>query len=140
MYEFQLAREPTFALMEYTDNVPSSAAALPVATQLEDGKTYYWRVRVIEPAVGEWSQVGIFTVMIPVIPPTPTPTPPVTPTIILPTPTVILPTPTVVIPTQPTPTTVKEEISPAYIWAIIIIGAILVIAVIVLIVRTRRTV
>jgi hypothetical protein len=78
--------------------------------------------------------------MIPVIPPTPTPTPPVTPTIILPTPTVILPTPTVVIPTQPTPTTVKEEISPAYIWAIIIIGAILVIAVIVLIVRTRRTV
>jgi len=33
-----------------------------------------------------------------------------------------------------------EEIATAYIWAIIIIGAVLVIAVIVLIVRTRRTV
>jgi hypothetical protein len=32
------------------------------------------------------------------------------------------------------------EIAPTYIWAIIIIGAILVIAVIVLIVRTRRSV
>jgi hypothetical protein len=42
----------------------------------------------------------------------------------------------IVIPPAPTP----EEIAPGYIWAIIIIGAVLVIAVIVLIVRTRRTV
>jgi hypothetical protein len=137
-YEFQLAKEPEFALMVYTANGTTSSAALPVATRLEDGKTYFWRVRAITPAVGEWSQVGIFTVAIPV---TPTPTPPVTPTVtIVPTPTITLPQPTVtvIIPTS-TPAPV-EKISPAYIWAIIIIGAVLVIAVIVLIVRTRRSV
>ncbi len=139
-YQFQLSKEPSFALIVYTDNVTSSGAALPVAKRLTDGDTYFWRVRAITPAVGEWSQVGIFTIAIPVTPPPTTPIPPVTPTIILPTPsiTVTVPQPTVIIPTS-TPAPV-EKISPAYIWAIIIIGAVLVIAVIVLIVRTRRTV
>jgi hypothetical protein len=139
LYEFQLAKGATFAVLVYSDNTTTSGESLPVTIELEDGQQYYWRVRVVEPSVGEWSQVGIFTVMIPV--PTPT-TPPVTPTVILPTPTVIVPTqpaPTVTV-IVPTPTTETKEISPAYIWAIIIIGAILVIAVIVLIVRTRRSV
>jgi hypothetical protein len=136
MYEFQLAKEPEFALMVYTANATTSSAALPVATQLEDGKTYFWRVRAISPAVGEWSEVGIFTVAIPV---TPTATPTVTQPPVTTTATVITtPTVTVIIPTT-TPAPV-EKISPAYIWAIIIIGAVLVIAVIVLIVRTRRSV
>jgi hypothetical protein len=145
MYTFELARDPSFALMEYTEDTPSSSAALPVATQLERGKTYFWRVKALTPAEGEWSQVGIFTVA--ELPPTPEPTPTITPTIILPTPTINLPTPTITMP-QPTvtvilPTTTEapvEEIGTAYIWAIIVIGAVLVIAVIVLIVRTRRTV
>jgi NADH:ubiquinone oxidoreductase subunit 6 (subunit J) len=55
---------------------------------------------------------------------------------------------TVEIPEQPTPTSttitqppqVVEKISEGYIYAIIIIGAVLVIAVIILIVRTRRSV
>jgi hypothetical protein len=137
MYEFQLASDPEFLLPVYSVNTTTSGALMPIAKPLTDGDTYFWRVRVIEPAVGEWSQVGIFTVTIPVTPTTPTVEP--TTTIILPTPTVIVtqPQPTVIV---PTPTTTTKEISPAYIWAIIIIGAVLVIAVIVLIVRTRRSV
>jgi hypothetical protein len=138
MYEFQLSKGATFTVLAYTDNVSSAGASLPVAMKLEDGQQYYWRVRVIAPAVGEWSQVGIFAIAIPV---TPTPTPPVTPTFTVPMPsiTVTAPQPTVTV-IVPTPTTETKEISPAYIWAIIIIGAVLVIAVIVLIVRTRRSV
>jgi hypothetical protein len=137
MYEFQVASDPEFLLPVYSVNVTGSGALMPIAKPLTDGDTYFWRVRVIEPAVGEWSQVGIFTVAIPVTPPTSTVEP--TTTIILPTPsiTVTVPQPTVIV---PTPTTETKEISPAYIWAIIIIGAVLVIAVIVLIVRTRRSV
>jgi hypothetical protein len=137
-YRFELAKEPTFALLVYTDDVPGSGAALPVATQLERGRTYYWRVKALTPAEGEWSQVGIFTVA--ELPPTPTPTPTITPTIILPTPTITLPQPTVTVVLPTTSEAPVEEIATPYIWAIIIIGAVLVIAVIVLIVRTRRTV
>jgi hypothetical protein len=136
LYEFQLSKEASFLFTVFTENVTSAGESLPVAFKLDDGTQYYWRVRVIAPTVGEWSSVGVFTVAIPVTPP---PTTPVTPTIILPTPsiTVTVPQPTVIV---PTPTTQKTEVSPAYIWAIIIIGAVLVIAVIVLIVRTRRSV
>jgi NADH:ubiquinone oxidoreductase subunit 6 (subunit J) len=38
------------------------------------------------------------------------------------------------------PAEAAEAIAPGYLWAVIIIGAVLVIALIVLIVRTRRTV
>jgi hypothetical protein len=136
MYEFEISKEASFVVTIFSENVTAAGESLPVAFKLEDGEQYYWRVRVVEPAVGEWSQVGVFSVAIPVPPPTTTVAPP---TIILPTPsiTVTVPQPTVIV---PTPTTTTKEISPAYIWAIIIIGAVLVIAVIVLIVRTRRSV
>jgi hypothetical protein len=141
-YRFELAKEPEFALIVYTADVTSSSAALPVATTLERGKTYFWRVKALTPAEGEWSEVGIFTVA--EEEPTPSPTPTITPTFTVPMPTIYAtvtapqPTVTVVIPT--TTEAPVEEIATAYIWAIIIIGAVLVIAVIVLIVRTRRTV
>jgi trimeric autotransporter adhesin len=135
-YEFQLATEPSFTLMTYTTNTTSSGAALPAAKSLTPGETYFWRVRAITPAVGEWSEVGNFMIAVPV-----TPTPPITPPTVTTTATVITtPTLTVINPTPATSTNIVEKISPAYIWAIIIIGAVLVIAVIVLIVRTRRTV
>jgi len=53
------------------------------------------------------------------------------------------PQPPVVVEENPTPNitlTVPEAETPGYIWAIIAVGAILTIAVIVLIVRTRRVV
>jgi hypothetical protein len=56
------------------------------------------------------------------------------PQITIPTPTFNLPQVTVVIPTQPV------QATPAYIWVIVAVGAILTIAVIVLIIRTRRVV
>jgi hypothetical protein len=136
-YEFQISKESSFTFLVFTDNATSAGESLPVAFKLDDGVQYYWRVRVIAPAVGEWSQVGVFTVSIPVTPPPTSPAPTPTYTIPFPSITVTVPQPTVII---PTPTEVTKEISAPYIWAIIIIGAVLVIAVIVLIVRTRRSV
>jgi hypothetical protein len=132
MYEFQLSEGTAFAITLVSEQTASSGIKPNV--DLTPGKTYFWRVRALEPVAGDWSEVGNFTVAEPA---TPAP-PPVTitsvpqPTIVIPAPE---PAPTIIV-TQPA----KEEISPAYIWAIIIIGAVLVIAVIVLIVRTRRSV
>ncbi|MDD5127603.1 MAG: hypothetical protein PHR43_05885, partial [Dehalococcoidales bacterium] len=106
--------------------------------ELEAGTTYYWAVKATKPVAGAFSAVANFTVA--VAPEATTAAPPVVITQV-PAPTIVLTQPPVtttniVIP-QPTP---APQIAPAYIWAVIIIGAILVIAVIVLIVRTRRTV
>ena len=93
---------------------------------LEYGQTYYWHVRAItSDTKGNWANNVITVRQAPVTPPPPvvvkeTPAP------------VITVTPNVVIPPAPAP------ITPAFIWAIVIIGGVLVIAVIVLIVRTRR--
>jgi len=98
--------------------------------------TYFWRVRVSSPIKSQYSEVRRFTVekstvtppVIVEIPPAP-PTPQITVTVPPPTKVEIPPAP-------PAP----APITPAYIWAIIIIGAILVIALVILIVRTRRVV
>jgi len=102
---------------------------------LEDGKTYFWRVKALAPVEGDWSSIANFTVALPVETST---TPQVTVTQV-PAPSFTItqpPATSIVMPTQPP----DEVINPAYIWVIIIIGAVLVIAVIVLIVRTRRSV
>jgi hypothetical protein len=106
------------------------------------GETYYWKVRVNSPVYGPWSEVRSFSVEEPAAAVAPAPQitvqapPAVTPTITVPAPVVTVPAPqvTVEVPEAEVPPT------PSYIWAIIAIGAILVIAVIVLIVRTRRPV
>jgi len=101
--------------------------------------TYYWMVKALEPVEGDWSAIANFTVEKEAAPPAATP-PVVITQVPAPNITVTAPAPapatTITIPPveQPAP------ITPAFIWAVIIIGAILVIAVIVLIVRTRRTV
>ncbi len=130
MYEFQLDTGTTFTAPMVSEQT-ATTAIMPNVT-LEEGRSYFWRVRALEPVPSEWSAIGTFVVAVPE-------PPPVTPTqTIAPTPTFTIEVPpavTVTIPTQET-----TEVSPAYIWAIIIIGAVLVIAVIVLIVRTRRQV
>lgn len=82
-------------------------------TGLDYGTTYFWAVMAVEPTVSP-QNTGTFTTMMEGAPP-------------------------VTVEPQPTPTIVMPDTStPAYIWAVIVIGAVLVIAVIVLIVRTRR--
>jgi len=141
-FEFVLAKD-----VAMTDKVidATGANALGVVTAykltgatLSYSTTYYWQVRAISAtSQTAWCNVQAFTTMDKPVEPTtiviPTQEPAPTPTIVLPTPTVIV--------NNPTPTQAAEKVvNPTYIWAIIIIGAVLVIAVIVLIVRTRRSV
>jgi len=116
-----------------------TSPAFGVTTPLTAG-TYFWSVQASAPTAGPVS-IGSFTVATsqPGTTGTATAAPPATITI----PPIVIPTPTFVIPTQPVPTiTVQANTgattTPAYVWAIIVIGAILVIAVIVLIMRTRK--
>lgn len=105
------------------------------------GETYYWKVRVNNPVYGPYSEIRSFTIEVPEAAVAPAPTVTVQPapapeiTVEAPAPvTVPAPQVTVEVPPAAIPPT------PSYIWAIIAIGAILVIAVIILIVRTRRPV
>ncbi|MDD4859538.1 MAG: hypothetical protein PHR56_04970 [Dehalococcoidales bacterium] len=136
-YKFVLALNP-YLTAPIIDVAVASTAYRPLA-ELEAGTTYYWAVKATKPVAGAFSAVSNFTVAVPA--PEPTQAPPPVVITQVPPPTIILPTPapaqTIIIPPAPTP---AAPIAPAYIWAVIIIGAVLVIAVIVLIVRTRRTV
>jgi len=111
----------------------------------QPGTTYYWRVRVdsTESRSG-WSEVRTLVVADEPVRATPAPVKieiPPTPKIELPQPkvSITVPPPTQVkIPPAPPPPPQPAPITPAYIWATIIIGAVLIIALIILIVRTRR--
>jgi photosystem II stability/assembly factor-like uncharacterized protein len=134
MYEFQLAVGTTFTETIYSGTLPETGIRPPV--ELDPGVTYFWRVRSVEPVVGDWSTIANFTVAVPAEEP-----PPPVEIIQQPAPVIEIPAPEPApiinipaAPEQPAPT------AQGYIWAIIIIGAILVIALVVLIVRTRRQV
>jgi hypothetical protein len=132
-YEFQLSLNTGFSPTLVAEQV-STTGIRPVV-KLDPGLTYFWRVRALEPVRGDWSAIANFTVEEPVEAAPPIiveQTPP--PQITIPAPE---PAPVIQIP-EPAPP--PAQIAPGYIWAIIIIGAVLVIPVIVLIVRTRRTV
>jgi hypothetical protein len=156
-YNFELTTDPTFA----TITVGTASPAVPYlvwGTALEYETAYYWRVQAVTATgVSVWVTSVFTTVAEPeppvtVEPPLPQPTP----TIILPTPTVTVVPPDVVVTVvppditvdipQPTTTIIQpviempDEVTPMYIWAIVAIGALLVIAVIILIIRTRRVV
>jgi len=133
MYQFQLSDDPAFGTTLVDEEL--AAAGIMPSVALDRGTTYFWRVKAIAPVDGDWSTVANFIVA----EEAPAPAPPV----------VVeqTPAPVIEIPAPPPATVVEippappvEKIAPAYIWAIIIIGAVLVIAVIVLIVRTRRQV
>jgi len=121
VYEYELGLDPTTTAGGYfaeplvaligTNSLVSTAWKCD--TTLDYETRYYWHVKAIGVDTDTpWSDVGTFTTM-GVPPTTPTPVPPVE------------------IPPA-------QNITPAWIWAIVIIGAILVIAVVVLIVTTRR--
>jgi len=115
------------------DEILGPMTSYALTTPLEYDSAYAWRVRGLTAAgASDWSgAVGFRTEEAPV---TPTPTPTPTYTISIP----AQPTPTYTInvpPATPAPTT---GVTPNWIYAIIVVGAVLVIAVIVLIVRTRR--
>jgi|GEM_PF-3563633 len=133
MYEIQISEYTGFAVPMVSEQV-ATTAYVPTDVTFEPGKTYFWRVRALEPVESDWSAIAAFTIAVPAEPAPPpitvTTTPPPQITVTTPAP------PPALTFTPPA----EEEIAPAYIWAIIIIGAVLVIAVIVLIVRTRRSV
>jgi len=115
-YEFVLAKDAAFSdvvVSKTGANALSSTVYLSEET-LANSTTYYWKVRATSKTTdSEWAS-AVFTTEAkapaPPAPPAPAPTPP-----------------------APEPL-----IAPIYLWVIIGIGAILVIALIILIVRTRR--
>jgi len=108
-YEVKLATDA--ALTDVLGTAQVEGTAYQYDSDLSYSTTYFWAVRAIEPVPSDWSPTAHFTTMAePVEEPEPEP-------------------PVVI--EQPT-------ITPAYIYAIIAVGALLVIAVLVLIVRTRR--
>jgi len=115
-YELVVSEDPTFAIIDFSRT--SDKAYFQADEALKYSTTYSWKVRQ---AGGSWV-FGIFTTEAKPVPPT-------SPFII----------------TQPPATTVQVNVPapveavPGYLlWIIIAIGAVLVIALIVLIVRTRR--
>jgi hypothetical protein len=149
-YQFALAQASAntsaneFAILDYSDNTLTNAE--PSQETLAYNTVYWWEVRAVTlnssgavAATGPWS-VQMFTTM----------PAPVTTTGTSVTPTTIV---TSVVITQPVTTVVSTQTSvvitqttgnstpaiPSYLlWAVIAVGAVLIIAVIVLIVRTRR--
>ncbi len=127
-YEVMVSEDPTFAILTFshttTQTFYNSEETLNYST------TYYWRVRGVtgaapapdKPAPGGGWVVGTFVTAAKPVAPTPAVT--ITP-----------PGPTQVITVQvPTPAPIPSFL----LWTIIAIGAILVIALVILIVRTRR--
>jgi hypothetical protein len=129
-YEVAVAEDNTFAILDYSHS--TEATFYKAEETLKYNTTYYWRVRgVTGPAPakkaapgGPWI-TGVFTTEAKAVEPTP-------PIVIEPTP----PTPAAEIKVVQVPT--AAPIPPALLWAIIAIGGVLIIALIVLIVRTRR--
>jgi len=137
-YEIALSEDPTFTIIEWSYNVDQKF--YKVDEPLRYSTTYYWRVRGVlgEPyqEAGQWKTpatpwtVGIFTTE-------DEPAPPPDPIVVTPT------KPEVNVEIPPTKITIEpaEQAIPNYmLWIIVAVGAILVIALIVLIVRTRRVV
>ena len=124
-YEFQLSDNPYFADPLVSDSPKLRAPYFDYPADLDYSRTYFWRVRssisgatsvCVGTQCGPWA-MGIFTTLDEPVEP---------PEIIFPE-----PQPPVVIPPV-------QEIAPTWIYVIIGVGALLVIAVIVLIVTTRR--
>ena len=112
--EYQIIVATDAALTSTVGGTPAVVSGTSYqVTDLEYGTTYFYSVMATEPTISP-QNTGSFTTMTELLPP-------------------------VTVEPQPTPTIIMPDTStPAYIWAVIAIGAVLVIAVIVLIVRTRR--
>jgi hypothetical protein len=165
-YDFELGTAADFS---GATQVSTTVTFLTWETELLYDTNYYWRVRAVTATgVSAWCESNFHTRVEP-MPPViiePPPTPTIEPTVVIPDLTVIPPDITVEMPpapdviveppditiegpevitvTQVPPTLVlpdePEPGTPVYIWVIVAIGAVLTIAVIVLIIRTRRVV
>ncbi|MFC1980660.1 WD40/YVTN/BNR-like repeat-containing protein [Chloroflexota bacterium] len=135
-YRFKLAQN--VALDAPLVDVRVKSTGFAIVLELDLDTAYYWSVKPVSPVEGDWSAIANFTVKGAPAPPAP---PPIVvkemPAPVINIPAAPPPPPAIVIPPAPAP---PAPITPGYIWAIIIIGAVLVIAVIVLIIRTRRAV
>jgi hypothetical protein len=135
-YEVAVSEDQSFAILDWSHSVDSTFYKTEEKDMLAYSTTYYWRVRgVTGPAPsrkaapgGPWV-TGIFTTE---AAPAPPPPPPV---VIEPTPPA--PPPQIVTVEVPVPGP-PQAIPATLLWAIVSIGAVLIIALIVLIVRTRR--
>jgi len=159
-YELWLDTKPgdinglsTVTATKYT----SSTNAFAVPAALANNTVYYWQVRALTTTgYSAWNGTWSFTTVLVVIPPVTVTSNPV-PTIILtatsnPVPTIVINNPPVVTVTQaaaapaitvtqPSYTLVTPTAeTPSYIWIIVGVGALLTLAVIILIIRTRRVV
>jgi hypothetical protein len=116
-YQFRLATNPDYLSPIVEETVNNTVYMLPMT--LEYSTTYYWRVRGVNAdQSSEWAE-GVFTTMDEPVEPLP--------------PVVVEPTPV-----QEIEITTPEVIPTFMLWIIIGIGAVLVIALIILIFRTRR--
>ena len=138
-YEFVIAEElgnvDKFAIIDYSATCPTNAT--PLRETLKYDTTYWWRVRTVTgTSKSDWTVSFFTTESAPVMTTTTSNTvPPITLTS---TSLVITQTQTTLTVTNPQSTTAAPAIPTYLIWAVIAVGAILVIAVIVLIVRTRK--
>jgi hypothetical protein len=117
-YLLELGTDPSFAGATQVV-IPSAQAFYAWPTALAYTTNYYWRVQASGTLDSTWVASVFTTGAAPIVPPDPVEPGDIT----------LLPTPVNI-----------EQITPAYIWAIIAVGFVLTVAVIILIVRTRRVV
>jgi len=143
-YDLQLADNPVF-VNPLDAQTGLNTNVWTYTKSLENNKTYYWRVRAVSASnVASAWVASAFTTIAPASATTgPTAAPP---TVTVNVPPAVTPTITVNVPTQAAPVitftappaATTSAATPASIWVLIAIGAVLIIAVIVLIARTRR--
>jgi len=124
-YELMLADNPDFTGATAKTLTSTSWVS---DTDLGYSTTWYWKVRgVSDASTSEWSDVGVFTTMAAPV----APAPPVT----------IQEVPDIIVEVPPITVPPAVEVTPTPTWAllaIIIVGAVLLIGVFILIIRTRR--
>ena len=64
LYQFTLARDAELRQIVVQEEVPNSAYLYE--GELEWGETYFWQVQVIAPIPSEPSEIGVFTVGVPI--------------------------------------------------------------------------
>jgi len=122
-YQFVLSDNAEFA--SPLVDTKTTASAYNLDFELEYNSNYFWKVMAYNgsKAISRWSDIGAFTTISEPAPAPASPAPPVTVT-------------------QPAsaPVVIPTPLPPVLLWTIVGIGALLIIAVVVLIVRTRRAV
>jgi len=130
-YNFKISTDPAFGTAGVVDSKTGlTGTVYAPAAALKPNTNYFWEVQAVTNGIsGDWVVSGFTTGSGNIV--APTTSAPVVTTTAAP---AVAPTIIVTIPPQP----VVPQETPGYMWVIIAIGAILIIAVIVLIARTRR--